>query len=100
MLKDIISVQPLDGHRMQFRFEDGVEGVVDVTELVRFTGVFEPLADPVYFRRVSVHDELGTVCWPNGADLDPDVLYGRITGQEPALRLRPQDDMNMPRPRS
>jgi hypothetical protein len=23
---------------------------------------------------------LRTVAWPNGADLDPDVLYGRITG--------------------
>ncbi len=36
----------------------------------------EPLQDPDYFRRVSVDTELGTVVWPNGYDLDPDVLHG------------------------
>jgi Protein of unknown function (DUF2442) len=36
----------------------------------------EPLQDPAYFRQVSVDPELGTVVWPNGYDLDPDVLHG------------------------
>jgi hypothetical protein len=35
---------------------------------------------PAYFARVRVDPELGSVSWPNGADLDPDVLYGRLTG--------------------
>ena len=29
-----------------------------------------------FFRRVRVDAELGTVTWPNGFDLDPDVLHG------------------------
>lgn len=38
--------------------------------------VFEPLRqDPELFRQVRVDQELGTVVWPNGADLDPDVLH-------------------------
>jgi len=28
------------------------------------------------FGRVFVDESLGTIAWPNGADLDPDVLYG------------------------
>ena len=42
--------------------------------------VFEPLRDPVYFAQVHVDPEPGTVAGPNGADLDPDVLYGCLTG--------------------
>lgn len=46
--------------------------------------VFEPLTDADYFAQVRVDDQLGTVVWPNGADLDPLVLHGDF---EPASRL-------------
>jgi hypothetical protein len=39
------------------------------------------------FAAVRVDPELGTICWPNGADLDPDVLYALVRG-EPAPDLR------------
>jgi hypothetical protein len=80
MLKDIVAVNPLGDYRLHLRFEDGVEGVVDLAHHLSFRGVFEPLRDPAWFARVRVDRELGTVVWPNGADLDPDVLYGRLTG--------------------
>ncbi|MGB0738355.1 MAG: DUF2442 domain-containing protein, partial [Ilumatobacteraceae bacterium] len=35
----------------------------------------EPLRAVDYFAQVSVDEELGTVVWPNGADLAPDVLH-------------------------
>jgi len=54
--------------------------VVNLASNLSFQGVFAPLRDPAYFAQVRVDPELGTVAWPNGADLDPDVLYGRITG--------------------
>jgi hypothetical protein len=63
------------------RFEDGVTGIVDVAQLVSFTGVFTPLCDPNEFAAVRVDPELGTVSWPGGADLDPDVLYAIATGK-------------------
>jgi len=85
MLKDITYVEPLENHYLYLRFEDDATGRVDVAALIRFTGVFRPLRDQEYFRQVRVNPELGTICWPNGADLDPDVLYAAITGQPIAL---------------
>jgi hypothetical protein len=81
MLKDIVAVTPLPGHRLHLRFEDGAEGTVALGDLVPFAGVFAPLADPDAFATVTLNTELGTIHWPNGADLDPDVLYALITGQ-------------------
>jgi hypothetical protein len=79
MLKDIVAVRALGDYRLHLRFEDGVEGVIDLTPVLSFRGVFQPLRDPAYFAQVRVDPELGSVVWPNGADLDPDVLYARLT---------------------
>ena len=81
MLKDIVEVRVLDGYRLYLRFEDGVQGEVNLETMIKFDGVFAPLKDRTHFEQVRVNPELGTVCWPSGADLDPDVLYARITGK-------------------
>lgn len=81
MLKDIVEVRPLDGYRLFLRFEDGAAGEIDLAEIVRFEGVFAPLKERETFEQVRVNPEVGAVCWPNGADLDPDVLYAHITGR-------------------
>ena len=88
MLKDIVFAIPLDGHRLRIRYEDGVEGVVDLGTIISFHGVFAPLKDPAYFSQVRVDPGLGTVAWPNGADLDPDVLYGRLVPNSDELVSR------------
>lgn len=81
MLKDIVEARALEGYRVYIRFEDGVEGEFDLSKLVEFKGVFAALRDLEEVRKVTVHPDLGTVCWPTGADLDPDVLYSLVTGQ-------------------
>lgn len=43
-------------------------------------GVFEPLSDVAFFSRVAVDQEAHTLVWPNGVDLDPDVLYAEAMG--------------------
>ena len=78
MLKDIVSANPLGGYCLHLCFEDGVQGVVDLGTVISFRGIFAPLQDPGYFERVRVDPDLGSVSWPNGADVDPDVLYGRL----------------------
>ena len=81
MLKDVVAVQPLPDHHLRVTFDDGVEGIVNVRELVQFIGVFQPLQDVSFFEQVKVNRELGTVFWPNDADFDSDVLYAKITGR-------------------
>jgi hypothetical protein len=81
MLVDITGVRPLDGYCLHLQYEDGVEGTVNLAELMELTGIFEPLKERSFFEKVELRPELGTICWPNGADLDPDVLYHKITGQ-------------------
>ncbi len=72
----ISSVEPPDGFALRIGFEDGTVRELDL-ESELWGPVFEPLRqDPQLFREVRVDEELGTIVWPNGADLDPDVLHG------------------------
>jgi hypothetical protein len=90
MLKDVVDARTLGDYRLYLRFEDGVEGSIDLAPILSFRGVFAPLRDPAYFAQVRVDRELGTVVWPNGADLDPDVLCGSITGTPVGVDLPSQ----------
>lgn len=79
MLKDIVSVQPLENYQLYLKFEDNQEGIIDISQFIDFTGIFAPLQDLTYFAQVKINPEWGTIYWENGADLDPDVLYATIT---------------------
>jgi hypothetical protein len=71
----IQSVEPLEGFVLRLGFDDGSVRKIDL-EAELWGPVFEPLRDPQLFREVRVDEELGTIVWPNGADMDPDVLHG------------------------
>lgn len=81
MLKDIVEVKVVGDTKLFLKFEDGKSGEVDLSEIIKFTGVFQNLNDPNFFKTVTVNPELGTITWPNGADLCPDVLYFHVTGE-------------------
>ena len=71
----IRTVEALDGFRVRLGFTDGSSGEVDLAPHLRGP-IFEPLlADRDLFRSVRVDPECETIVWPNGADMDPDVLY-------------------------
>ena len=64
-----------------------------MADLISFDGIFAPLRDERRFGEVQVDRERGTICWPGGADLDPDVLYARVKG-EPAPDLTTGDPLD------
>jgi Protein of unknown function (DUF2442) len=80
-IPQVVAVQTLDDYKIHLKFDDGVEGTLDLGEHLSFHGVFEPMRDLAFFRQVRVHPEFKTICWPNNADWDPVVLYSLVTGQ-------------------
>jgi len=77
-LVDVVDVRHVRDYVVWLRFEDGSEGEVDLRSSLRGP-VFEPLHDVEYFKQVRVDPELGTITWPNGADIAPETLYERVT---------------------
>lgn len=77
----VTEVQGLSGHRLRLNFDDGISGEIDFAD-EEWRGVFAPLADPEYFARVQLDEELGTVVWPNGADIAPETLH-RLVSEQP-----------------
>ena len=88
-VKDVVA---LEGYWLRMTLTNGQLVERDLSDILAGP-IFEPLrADPGLFRQVRV--EGGTVVWPNGADLCPDVLIWdgpppKEGGSPPAaLRLR------------
>ena len=67
------AVEPRAGHTVRVTFTNGERRDIDVSHYIDAGGIFAPIHDdPAFFRQVRA--ELGTIAWPNGADIDPDVL--------------------------
>lgn len=92
LLHEIVSARPAGGLRLHLRFDDGVEGEVDLREVIgEFKGLLAPLMDPAYVAQVRVEPGQGTVSWPNGVDLDEVVLYCAVRGVPvPSYDEKPQ----------
>ncbi len=81
-LIDIIAVRPLSNRQLDLTFENGLRAIIEMDRVLKsYTGVFAPLLEENYFQQVKVDTELGTIVWPNGADVCPDVLYSMASGQ-------------------
>ncbi len=77
MLPRVNYVTALGGFRLRLGFTDGSRAEIDLGPLIlKRDGVFLALRDPAIFSQVTVDSDAGTLVWPNGADIDPDVLYG------------------------
>ena len=80
-MKRISKVKTLPGYRLDLEFDDGVRGVVDVSEDVG-KGVFAFWRDPFVFEQVSIGSS-GELVWGDRIDLCPDALYLKVTGKKP-----------------
>ncbi|GBU21736.1 hypothetical protein R80B4_01636 [Fibrobacteres bacterium R8-0-B4] len=65
-------VKPLSDYKLELSFENREIKIFDVKPYLDI-GVFTTLRDENGFKRVKV--SFDTVEWPDGIDLDPEVLY-------------------------
>ncbi len=73
----VTGVERLGEYRLRLTFSDGMVGDIDLAAEL-WGEMFEPLRDIAQFNSVSVDPELGTLVWPNGADLDPEGLHDAV----------------------
>ena len=84
-MRHVRDVRVLDGYSLHLVFDDGVEGEVDLADLMGH-GVFAAWKDESFFRKVSV-GEHGELVWDDVVDLCPDSLYLRVSGQTASALL-------------
>jgi hypothetical protein len=78
MLYDVIAAEPRGDFKVWVRFENGVEGEADLSDLAG-RGVFKRWTEnPSEFGQVKVDSESGTLIWPGGLDVAPDRLYADV----------------------
>lgn len=74
-----VEVKPGEGYRIWVRYNDGVAGEIDLSDLA-LKGVFKVWADRSVFESVRLSPYRG-ISWPGELDLCADMLYMRLTGK-------------------
>lgn len=77
----IVSCKPLSNYRIWIRFDDGLEGKVDLKHLLG-KGVFEAWESIEFFEQVYIDPITHTLTWNEDIDLDPYVLREQILKQQ------------------
>ena len=73
----LLEARHVSKYTLFLRFSDGVEGEIDLQHQL-YGSIFEPLKDAGTFKSFSLHPELHTLVWPNGADFSPEYLHDNL----------------------
>jgi hypothetical protein len=75
VLPRVTAVEHLGERSLRITFSDGLVRELDFADAL--PGVLASIDDDdASFAAVAVDPVAGTLAWPNGVDLDPDVLHG------------------------
>ena len=70
----VTEMEQVGTYSLRVAFNDGTTKRVNLRPLL-WGEVFEPLRNPDRFSEVYLDEKMGTIAWPNGADLAPEALY-------------------------
>lgn len=71
----VIRVTPLDNLRLLILFENGVQKIFDVNELIKDVPAFELLRDPALFQQVKVEPGGYGISWTDELDCSECELW-------------------------
>ncbi|MGH7495173.1 MAG: DUF2442 domain-containing protein [bacterium] len=74
-------VKPLDNYRLWIKYSDGIEGIVDLSDLAG-DGVFALWNDYGEFQKVHLGPN-GEIAWNDQVEICSDSIYLKITGKKP-----------------
>ena len=80
MYLSVNNVKALNDYKLELTFENNETKIFDVKPYLD-TGLFKKLKDENVFKMVKV--SFDTIEWPNGIDLDPEVLYEKSIIKSP-----------------
>lgn len=76
MMIRIKNVEYLSEYKLKVLFSDGKTKLIDFKNWINEGGAYIlKLQNIEYFKKVQIDEFNYTICWPNGADFSPDVLY-------------------------
>ena len=70
-------------YTLSVAFTDGTTQEIDFRPVLHGV-LFGPLRDLEVFNAVILDQEVGTLTWPNGADVAPETLYAKARSSEAA----------------
>ncbi len=73
-LHRVTSIAIVGDYVIRVTFDDTTQRTIDF-EPILAGPIFGPLREHGLFSQVKLDREFGTLEWPNGADIDPTVLY-------------------------
>jgi len=83
-MNDVVQVRHVRDFILHVTLDNGMEGDIDLSDYPVKGPVFSALADPDYFKQVSI--EGGTLAWPNGADISPERIYELVEEANKAIQ--------------
>ncbi len=76
----IVKIIPKENFKLWLKFEDGLEGTVDLAE-VKGKGVFRIWEKPGVFEKAFFNIKSGAVAWNKDVEICADALYLKISGK-------------------
>jgi len=76
----VLSVKPISGYQLNVVFDDGISGMIDLTEYIG-NGIFAPLKDKQTFNKVYTNGY--SIAWSDELEIDALAVYAEISGKKP-----------------